>query len=92
MDFIEYRFKKILSVLFFEEIISIGKILLFEALMACQIIYRISFDWILVNLNIILCQIGLLFYFSGEIISEFKNKYPKIKIKYILDKKGTYPQ
>jgi len=25
-------------------------------------------------------------------IAEFKNKYPKIKIKYIRNKKGTYPQ
>lgn len=25
-------------------------------------------------------------------IAEFKKNYPKIKIKYIRDKKGTYPQ
>ena len=25
-------------------------------------------------------------------ITEFKKKYPKVKIKYIRDKKGTYPQ
>lgn len=64
-------------------------------------------DWIVINLNIIKNNYIYLFIinkynsvsdgvvflgFLDKKIAEFKNRYLKIKIQHIRDKKGTYPQ